>query len=213
VAIDFCVLLVTDRRRAPGEDLERVVEQALEGGIRAVQLREKDLGGRELLELARALRALTARAGARLFVNDRIDVALAAGADGVHLGRASIPPGEARRLLPAGALVGCSVHGLEELRDAEEGGADFVTFGPVYVTPSKAAWGPPAGTQALARACRAARVPVFAIGGVTAESAPEVMAAGAAGVAVISAVVAARDPRAAAAELVERVAAAAREGR
>lgn len=199
--VDFRVCLITDRRVARGGDVVRAVEEALDGGIRAVQLREKDLGGLALFRLAEALRAATARAGARLLVNDRADVALAVGADGVHLGRASIPPQAARRLLGPGAIIGCSTHGLEELREAEQGGADFVTFGPVYATPSKAAYGPPVGTAALARACRAARIPVFALGGVNAANAPEVLSAGAYGIALISAVIGAADPRSAAAEL------------
>lgn len=199
--VDFRVYLVTDRKVAPGGDVVRAVEEALDGGIRAVQLREKDLGGLALFRLAEALRAATARAGARLLVNDRADVALAVGADGVHLGPASIPPQAARRLLGSGALIGCSTHSLEEIREAERGGADFVTFGPVYATPSKAAYGPPAGTAALARACRAARIPVFGLGGVNAANAPEVLSAGAYGIALISAVIGAADPRSAAAEL------------
>ena len=177
--VDFRVYLITDRRQAPGGDIARAVAGALDGGIRAVQLREKDLPGGELFRLAGRMRDLTARYGARLLVNDRVDVALAVGADGVHLGGASIPASVAR-------------------------GADFVTFGPVYPTPSKAAYGPPVGLSALAAACREAAVPVFALGGVKAENAGEVIGAGAFGIALISGIVAAADPRGAAAELVAR---------
>lgn len=177
------------------------MERALSGGVRAVQLREKDLGGRELLELARKLRALTSRHGARLLINDRVDVALAAGADGVHLGGASIPPAEARRLLGPGRLIGCSAHGEEQLAAAEAGGADFAVFGPVYFTPSKAAFGPPLGVEALRRACASARIPVFALGGVGSGNIDEVIEAGADGVAMISAVLGAPDPETAASEI------------
>lgn len=204
--VDFRVCLITDRKAVRGGDVLRAVEEALEGGIRAVQLREKDLSGREMYRLAEAMRAVTAKAGAKLLVNDRIDVALAVGADGVHLGLASIPPADARRLVGPAALVGCSTHNLAEIREAEGGGADFVIFGPVYPTPSKAAFGPPVGVAALKDACAAARIPVFAIGGVTAANAGEVLAAGAHGIALISAVIAAADPRAAAADLVARFA-------
>jgi thiamine-phosphate pyrophosphorylase len=204
--VDFRLCLVTDRKQAPGEDIVRIVLEALEGGIRAVQLREKDLPARDLLRLARELREVTARHGARLLVNDRVDVAMAAAADGVHLGVASLPAREARRLLGPQALVGCSTHTLREVADAEEGGADFVTFGPVFFTPSKAAYGPPAGLPALAAACRAARVPVFALGGVGAGNLGEVLSAGAHGAAMISEVVAAPDPRAAASVLTARFA-------
>ncbi|GAB4363669.1 MAG: thiamine phosphate synthase [Deltaproteobacteria bacterium] len=203
--VDFRILLITDRRQARNRDLETTVEEALAGGIRAVMLREKDLSGRELFRLAERLRERTRRHGARLLVNDRVDVALAADADGAHLGVDALPPAEARRILGPDALIGCSTHTAGELRRAVEGGADYVTFGPVYPTPSKARYGPPVGVEALARACRQSPVPVFALGGVDPGRVAEVLDAGAFGVALISRVVAAPDPRAAAAELVERV--------
>lgn len=201
--VDFRVYLITDRKQAPGGDILGAVVRALDGGVRAVQLREKDLAGRDLFLLAERMRSLTAGFGARLLINDRADVAKAVGADGVHLGVLSLPPGEARRLLGAQALIGCSAHNLVELGEAEEGGADFVTFGPVYPTPSKASFGPPAGTRALAEVCRASVVPVFALGGIRAENLEEVTRAGSFGVALISGIVAAEDPRAAAAGLLE----------
>jgi len=204
VQVDFRVYLITDRRQAPGEDIVQAVAWALDGGIRAVQLREKDLAGKELYQLADRMRALTARYGARLLVNDRVDVAMAVGADGVHLGGSSIPASAARRLLGEEALIGCSTHNARELREAAEQGADFATFGPVYPTPSKAAYGPPVGVIALAKACRETAIPLFALGGVNKENAGEVILAGAFGIALISGVVAAADPRGAAAELVTR---------
>ncbi len=202
MAVDFRVYLITDRKQAPGGDILRVVAEALEGGLRAVQLREKDLPGIEMFRLAGRMRDLTAKHGARLLVNDRADVALAVGADGVHLGTASIPASVARGLLGEGALIGCSTHNERELSEAAAQGADFATFGPVYETPSKAAYGPPVGVAALAAACRRAAVPVFALGGVKAGNAPEVIGAGAFGIAMISEVVAAPDPRRAAADLI-----------
>lgn len=205
MAVDFRLYLVTDRLRAAGGDILAAVGRALAGGVRAVQLREKDLPGRQLYGLALAVRELTARHGARLLVNDRVDIALAAGADGVHLGVASIPPGEARRLLGPGALIGCSTHDLREVAEAMEGGADFVTFGPVYATPSKAAYGPPVGVEALRGACAASRIPVFALGGVGAGHVREVLGAGAWGVAAIGAILEAPDPCAAARDLAGRV--------
>jgi thiamine-phosphate pyrophosphorylase len=199
--IDFRVYLITDRKLCPGGDILGTVEKALDGGVRAVQLREKDLSGGELFRLAEKMRRLTAAYGARLFINDRADVAVAAGADGVHLGVGSLPPRAARRLIGARAAIGCSAHNASELRDAEAGGADFVTFGPVYRTPSKAPFGEPVGIPALASACRAAAIPVFALGGVGPETLDEVARAGSFGVALVSAVVAAADPRAAASTL------------
>jgi thiamine-phosphate pyrophosphorylase len=204
-AVDFRLYLITDRWQARGGDLVTAVGRALSGGVRAVQLREKDLGGRELLELARRMRALTSRFGAKLLINDRVDIALAAGADGVHLGGEAIPPEEARRLLGPGRLIGCSVHGPEQLAEAEAGGADFVAFGPVYFTPSKAPFGPPLGIDALRRACASTRLPVFALGGIGAGNIDEVVAAGADGIAMISAVLAAMDPETAASDLTQRV--------
>ncbi|HKA28256.1 MAG TPA: thiamine phosphate synthase [Candidatus Binatia bacterium] len=185
------LVLVTDRHATAGRDLVDVVAAALDAGLPAVQLRDKDLPGRPLLDLADRLRVLTARVGALLLVNDRIDVAVAVGADGVHLGGGSLPADVARRLLPPGALVGVSTHAPTEAASAT---ADFIFFGPVYATPSKAAFGPPQGVAALRQAAAAARVPVLAIGGVTAGGVPETRAAGAAGVAVIRAILAADDP-------------------
>src|SRR3989337_1314191 len=152
--IDFRVYLLTDRKLCPGGEILETVERALDGGVRAVQLREKELSGRELFRLAERMRKLTEGYGARLLINDRADVAMGVGADGVHLGVLSIPPREARRFLGPQAVIGCSAHNAEELREAEMGGADFVTFGPVYPTPSKRPFGPPVGLPALASACR-----------------------------------------------------------
>ncbi|MDX1815282.1 MAG: thiamine phosphate synthase, partial [Thermodesulfobacteriota bacterium] len=177
--VDFRVYLITDRRQAPGGDILRAVEGALDGGIRAVQLREKDLPGKELYLLAGRMRELTARHGARLLVNDRVDVALAVGADGVHLGVSSMPPSAARTLLGEEALIGCSTHDVRELRKAATQGADFAKFGPVYPTPSKAVYGPPVGMTALSEACRETPIPVFALGGVGPHNAGEAMEAGA----------------------------------
>jgi len=187
------LVLVTDRRATGGRDLVEVVRAALDGGLPAVQLRDKDLGGRALFLLAERLRDATARAGALLLVNDRLDVALAAGADGVHLGGGALPVAVARGLLPAGALVGQSVHAAGE---AAASAADFVCFGPVHDTPAKRVFGPPQGLARLADAVRAARQPVLAIGGVEAGNVAPLRAAGAAGVAVIRAILTAPDPTA-----------------
>lgn len=211
--VDFGLYLITDRRQARGGDLLAAVERALEGGVRAVQLREKDLSGRELHALAVAMRRLASRYGAKLLINDRVDIALSCGADGVHLGVASIPPAEARRLLGPDAWIGCSTHDETQLAAAADGGADFATFGPVFATPSKAAFGPPVGVPALRRACRVSRVPVFALGGVGPGNVADVVSAGAAGAGVISAILGAEDPCPAAANLLARLEAASGTGR
>jgi len=150
----------------------------------AVQVRVKGAEGRELLALARALREVARRAGQLLLVNDRLDVALAAGADGVHLPSAGVPPAEARRLLGPGALVGASCHSDEEVRRARDGGADFATFGPVFETPSKLAYGPPVGLDRLRQAASLG-LPIFGLGGVEARNAEQVLRAGAFGLAAI----------------------------
>jgi thiamine-phosphate pyrophosphorylase len=197
--IDFTLYLITDRHQLPaGRTLIATVEAALRGGVRAVQLREKDLSAAELLPLARELRELTRRYQARLLINDRIDLALAAEADGVHLGGHSLPVAVARRLLGADKLIGDSTHHDTEVTAAAAAGADFVTFGPVFATPSKAAYGPPRGLDALQAACAVATLPVFALGGVTIANRPLLRNSGAHGIAVISAIIAAPNPRAAA---------------
>ncbi len=204
--LDFRLYLITARHVLTKErSLAEAVERALRGGVRAVQLREKDLPAAELFRLAGQLRGLTRRYSARLLINDRIDIALAVEADGVHLGAESLPVAEARRLLGPHKLIGYSAHRLEELSSAEISCADFATFSPIFHTPSKAGWGPPQGIERLRQACRASHLPVFALGGIRQENLPEVLAAGAHGVAVISAVLAAADPTEAAKALTSAI--------
>jgi thiamine-phosphate pyrophosphorylase len=186
--------LVTDRRATAGRPLRPVVEACLGAGLRAVQLREKDLPARDLLRLATDLRELTARHRARFLVNDRLDVALAVGADGVHLPAAGLPPSVARALLGPERLVGVSTHSAAEAEAAAAEGADLVFLGPIYDTPSKRPFGPPRGLAELAAACQRSRRPVIAIGGMTPPRVEEVRQAGAAGVAVIRSLLEAGDP-------------------
>lgn len=202
---DFDLYLVTDRTQTGGRDLLWVVEQALDGGVKAVQLREKDLDGRDLYELAEKLKALCSVRRAKLFINDRIDVALAVDADGVQLGSASMPIGAARELLGEEKLIGASAHSLAEARVAEQAGADFILFGPVYFTPSKAAYGTPQGIEPLRVVVEKLSKPVYAIGGIKPENIGAVKRAGAWGVALVSAVIAAEKPREAAREILRRL--------
>ena len=187
------LVLVTDRRSTGGRELLDVIRAALDAGLPAVQLREHDLPGGALFALAEQLRVATSRTGALLLVNDRVDVAIAVDADGVQLGGGAMPVAAVRPLLGPGRLIGVSTHTPEEIAAAV--GADFVLFGPVWATPSKS--GPPRGEAHLVAAVRAAPVPVLAIGGVTAREVGAARAAGAAGVAVIRAILAADDPAAA----------------
>lgn len=202
--VDFTLYLITDRS-VTKMPLVEAVRQSLEGGVRAVQLREKDLPVRELLALAQELRTLTNEFGAKLFINDRVDVAIAVDADGVHLGTHSMPAGAVRDIAGQRLLIGVSTHGLDEAKAAESAGADFITFGPVFETPSKKVYGPPAGIAVMSAVKKQVRVPLFALGGVKTVNIPEVLAAGADGVAMISAVLAADDILKAAEELNRRI--------
>ena len=203
--VDFTLYLISDRGQTGGRPLIEVMGKALSGGVRAVQLREKDLPPRQMFEFAVQLRQVTREAGARLLINDRVDIALAVDADGVHLGVASMPVREARRLLGDSSLIGYSAHSLAEAVQAQADGADFITFGPVYHTPSKAAYGAPLGVTALQEVCRTLSIPVFALGGVKVTSIPELLAAGVSGVALISAIMAAPDPQLAAASILQTI--------
>ena len=184
---------VSDRRSlepTPGGDaagaLVRLAARAARAGVDWIEIREKDLGGRGLLDLVSGARGPGATA--RILVNDRLDVALAAGAAGVHLGGGSLPVAPVRggwRESAPGLLIGKSCHSIEEARAAEADGADYVFFGPVFATPSKLVYGPPQGIEALARVCHALHVPVVAIGGITPENAAACIASGARGIAAI----------------------------
>src|SRR5215469_7267107 len=204
--VTFKLYLITDRRLAPKGDLPAICERALAAadeiglcGAVAVQLREKDLDARPLLELARALRAVCDRHLARLLVNDRLDVALAADADGVHLPFDSIGANQARKLLGPSRLIGASTHSPPDVAGAAREGADFVVFGPVFDPISKGSYGPAWGPAGLAAACRAAPIPVFALGGVTPERVKEFCvacdeSARPAGIATIGSIFHAADP-------------------
>lgn len=201
--IDFSLYLITDRSQTGGRPLVTSVRDALRAGVRAVQLREKDLPTRPLLDLAHELRGLTRKYGARLLINDRIDIAMAVEADGVQLRADSLPVSVARRLLGPASVIGLSAHTVEEILMGQAQGADFAVLGPVYETPSKRIYGPPIGLDPLEEAGRRARIPIFAIGGVTAEKVGELRRAGAFGVAVISSVLSADVVEAAAGELLQ----------
>lgn len=180
----FRLCLVTDRRRGdPGRLVERC-RQAVEAGADAIQLRERDMSGRELYETALAIqRALGAKAA--LLVNDRVDVAMAIPGVGAHLPANGIPPAEARRLLGPGRLIGKSAHSPGEAAAAAREGADYVFFGPVYETPSHQDQAPQ-GLKRLQETASAAGIPVYAIGGIIPPRPAEVRRAGAAGIAVLS---------------------------
>lgn len=185
--VDFRLYLITDRTVAK-MPLPEAVQLALQGGVRAIQLREKGLPVRELLSLAQEVRSTSKEFGAKLFINDRVDIAVAVEADGVHLGRQSMPASAVRKIVGPDMLIGVSTHNVREAEEAEKEGADFITYGPVFETPSKTRYGPPVGIYSLKMAKKNVHIPVFALGGVKSGIINEIFNAGADGVAVISAI-------------------------
>jgi thiamine-phosphate pyrophosphorylase len=204
----YDLYVVTDEQIGRGRTHAELARLAVAGGADAVQLRDKTLPCRDLLATAREIRAVTAATESLFIVNDRLDVALAAGADGVHLGQSDLPVECARRLAPPGFIIGVSVGCADEAVRAVAGGADYVALSPIFETGSKADAGVGHGLVTLASVRSAVAVPVLAIGGIGHRNVREVIAAGADGVAVISAVVAAADVTAAARGLKSVIAAA-----
>ena len=199
--------VILDRAAARGRELDGVLEGAIAGGCRLVQLREKEWPSGKLLPLAERLRGRCRAAGVTFIVNDRVDLAVAVEADGVHLGQDDLPPRVARPLLRPGMLLGVSTHSAEQARAAQAARADYVAVGSIFPTRTKAGFelaGP-----GLLRALRPEmRVPLIGIGGITAANVGEVIRAGADGVAVISAVCGAPDPEAASRRLLDAIRAA-----
>ena len=178
---------ITDRHAAGGtEALLVCIQRALQDGVDRIQLREKDLSARDLCVLTTRVMALPNPHGSLILVNSRTDVAVACGAHGVHLPTGSISPKNLRAIVPVGFIVGVSTHTIAELTMAEEEGADFAVFGPVFHTPSKEMYGPPQGLIHLAEAVRATTIPVIALGGITPETIHACLTTGVAGVAGIS---------------------------
>lgn len=192
--VDFKLYLVTDRKLFADKDaLFNAIEEALKAGVKAVQLREKDLAIRDLLGMAYKMRELTEKYNSKLFINDRADVAIAVDADGVHLGQQSMPPDAVRKIAKKDFLIGVSTHSLNEALEAEQKGADFITFGPIYETPSKMKYGNPVGVDSLRLVKSKISIPVFALGGIKKDKVDEVVKTGADGVAVISGILEAKN--------------------
>lgn len=210
--MDWSLHVLTDRNFSRGRSHVEVARAAIDGGATIIQLRDKEASTRELIEIGLALRKLTRERGVTFIVNDRVDVALAVEADGVHVGQDDMPAKLARKLMGANRIVGVSVSTVEEALQAETDGADYVSVSPVFTTPTKPDAPPPTGVEGLRRISEAVQIPVIAIGGITEGNVKEVIKAGADGVAVISAVVAAPDIAAAARTLRDKIAVA-RKGR
>jgi thiamine-phosphate pyrophosphorylase len=205
--VDSSLYVVLDRTAARGRDLVELLALALAGGSRMIQLREKEWPSGRLLPLAEKLRTACAAAGATFIVNDRVDLALAVGADGVHLGQDDLPARAARPLLRPGMILGVSTHSVEQARAAQADGADYVAVGSMFATTSKADF-QLVGPDLMRKLRGEIRVPLVGIGGITLDNVSEVIQAGADGVAVISAVCAAPDPKAATARFLTQIRAA-----
>lgn len=203
MAIDYSLYLVADADYAAGRDLAALVEAAVAGGVTVVQLRAKSLAGGPFVELGFEIAKRLAGKGIPLLVNDRLDIALACGASGAHLGQEDMPVPLARRLLGPAATIGVSVNTPEEARRAEREGADYVGAGPAYATTTKETALPVLGPEGIGRVRRATRLPVVAIGGISPGNAAEIRMAGADGVAVVSAVLGAPNAQRAAEELLK----------
>ncbi|MBN1880516.1 thiamine phosphate synthase [bacterium] len=193
--------LVTDSEMLGHRTMESLVSAAVRGGVGVVQLREKTCATREFIALACRIRNLLEGTGVRLLINDRVDVALAAGADGVHIGQSDMEYPDARRLLGADAIIGLSVESVEQVLESEHWNVDYLGVSPVFSTPTKtdtiATW----GLDGLRWIRRTSRHPLVAIGGINVRNASDVIAAGADAIAVVSAICAAEDPESAAREL------------
>ena len=199
--IDYSLYLVTDRGLSRGRSTLEIVTAAVHGGATVIQLREKDCSTREFIEQALAIKEFLKDQGVPLIINDRVDVAQAVKADGVHLGQTDMPLGLAKEILGDSMILGISAESLQDAIEAEKGGADYLGVSPIYTTPTKTDTAPPLGLKGLREIRKAVRLPLIGIGGLNLDNAGEVIRSGADGVAVVSAIVAAEDPKAAAVTL------------
>jgi thiamine-phosphate pyrophosphorylase len=186
---NYGLYVVTDEGLSKGLTHVQIAERAVRGGADVIQLRDKSLGGRKLLEVAIQIKKVTKRSGALFIMNDRLDVALASGADGVHLGQDDLPLKEALRLVPKGFIIGITVHDVAEALEAQKGGASYLGLSPIFQTGSKSDAGTACGIKMIKDVKKKVSIPVVGIGGINATNAREVLEAGADGIAVISAVV------------------------
>jgi thiamine-phosphate pyrophosphorylase len=200
-AKDLLLYLCTDRALSLGRPITEAVEEAIAGGVTMVQLREKEASAGDFYRIALEVQAVTRRFHVPLVINDRLDIALAAGADGLHMGQSDLPLPAARRLAGKNMFIGISAGTVEEALRAEAEGADYLGVGAVYPTGSKAGAGEAIGLDGLAEICAAVKIPVVGIGGVNAANAAEVMKTGAAGISLISGILSQPDIREAARNL------------
>jgi len=199
--VDYSLYLVTDRRLARGRPTLDIVKAAVQGGVTCVQLREKDCSTLEFIEQAFAIKNFLKARGVPLIINDRVDVALAIEADGVHLGQTDMPLEIAKKIIGDSMIIGISAESLEDAVEAEQGGADYLGVSPIYATPTKTDTAPPLGLEGLLAIRAAVNLPLVGIGGLNRDNSAAVMENGGDGVAVVSAIVAADDPTAAAGDI------------
>jgi thiamine-phosphate pyrophosphorylase len=204
-SIDYSLYLVTDRGLARGRAMLDIIRAAVQGGVTCVQLREKTCSTREFIEEALAIKEFLRSRKVPLIINDRVDVALAVGADGVHLGQKDMPLAAARAIVTDTMLIGISVESVADAVAAQGGGADYLGVSPIFATPTKTDTAAPLGLEGLQAIRRAVRIPLVGIGGLNRQTAAAVVRGGADGLAVVSAIVAADDPEQAARELVQAI--------
>ncbi|AEF93352.1 Thiamine-phosphate pyrophosphorylase [Desulfotomaculum nigrificans CO-1-SRB] len=198
---DYSLYVITGESFSKGRSTEDVIRQAILGGATVIQLREKEYCGKELIRVGKLLRDMTREMGVTFIVNDRVDVAFAVDADGVHLGQDDLPIEVARQILGPDKIVGISAGNMDEVLAAQARGADYVGLGPVFATGTKSDAGEAVGLDLVKQVCARATIPVVGIGGIKANNAAQVIEAGAAGVSVITAVVSADDVTEAARQL------------
>jgi thiamine-phosphate pyrophosphorylase len=199
--VDYSLYLVTDRGLSRGRSTREIVTAAVHGGATVVQLREKDCSTREFIEQALAIKKFLKDQSVPLIINDRVDVAQAVKADGVHLGQTDMPLGMAKKILGDSMIIGISAESLLDAIEAEKGGADYLGVSPIYATPTKTDTAPPLGLEGLREIRKTVKIPLVGIGSLNRDNAAEVIRNGADGVAVVSAIVADNDPKAAAVAL------------
>jgi thiamine-phosphate pyrophosphorylase len=201
--IDYALYLVTDRGLAHGRSNLEIVKAAVQGGVTCVQLREKECSTLDFIGQALAIKDFLKSSGVPLIINDRVDVALAIEADGVHLGQTDMPLDIAKKILGDSMIIGISAESLEDALEAEKGGADYLGVSPIYATPTKTDTAPALGLEGLRAIREAVRLPLVGIGGLNRKNSAAVIQNGANGVAVVSAIVAADDPATAARDLLQ----------
>lgn len=199
--IDYSLYLVTDRSLSKGRSTAEIVAAAVAGGVSCIQLREKSCGTREFMNEALALQPLLKSRDIPLIINDRLDIALAIEADGVHLGQSDMPIGMARKIAGDSLIIGISAESVDDALRAEQEGADYIGISPVFSTPTKTDIAPPLGLEGVRQIRALVDIPLVGIGGIHSDNAESVLAAGADGIAVVSAIVSAADPAGAAKKL------------